>query len=82
MIWYRTHNYIKDIEELDKIQRQAVIFLLGDYSWDSSASKMLKELEWKDLTDRRREDRLVMFYKIVSMLAVCNLSLPPKADID
>ena len=61
-------HYTKDIMALDKFQRQAARFVVGDYSWDSSVSNMLKELEWNDLTDRRREATLVMFYKIVNGL--------------
>ena len=50
----------KDIKALNKIQRKAARFVVVDCSWESSVSKILKELEWKDLTDMRRVARLVM----------------------
>ena len=46
---------MKDTKVLDNIQRQAAIFVVGDHSRESSVSKIVKELEWTDLTGRRRE---------------------------
>ena len=37
---------------------------------------MLMELEWEDLPDRRREARLVMFYKIMNGLGGVNMLKP------
>ena len=44
---------------------------------------MLKKLEWEDLTDKRREARLVMFYIIVNGLvaAEANDYLTPIPEI-
>jgi hypothetical protein len=61
-------HYKKDIDSVAKVQRQAARFVCGDYSWESSVSKMIEELGWSDLADRRRNARLTMFYKIVNGL--------------
>ena len=45
---------------MTRFKGEAETFVVGDYSWESNVSKMLKELGWKDVTDRR-DARLVMF---------------------
>jgi len=61
-------HYKKDIEAIEKVQRQAARFVCGEYSWDSSVSKMIKDLGWSDLARRRRNTRLTMLYKIANGL--------------
>jgi len=54
-----------DITHLEKVQRKAARFVKQDYSRYSSVSKMIQELEWKELEQRRKDIRLTMLYKIV-----------------
>ena len=56
----------KDIDSIEGVQRRAARFVKQDYKWDSSVTKMLQELNWSTLQDRRRETRLVLMYKIVN----------------
>ena len=57
----------KDIEKLEKIQRQAARFITGDYSSrdQGCVTRMLKDLAIPLLQDRRKANRLVFFYKVV-----------------
>ena len=62
-------HYKKDITTLDKVQRRAARFVVGDSSWRSSVTAMLQDLGWKSLEDRRRDIRLALFFKAVHGLA-------------
>ena len=57
----------KDIDKLEKTQRQAARFITGDYrSRDQGCvTRMLKDLAIPLLQDRRKANRLVFFYKVV-----------------
>lgn len=59
---------IKDINQLEKVQRRAARFTCRDYRPTSSVTQMLKELGWSDLASRRRSLRLTLFYKVVHHL--------------
>ena len=61
--------YLKgDIEDLEALQRRAARFVTRDYRRDSSVTRMLRDLQWQPLVNRRREARLTFFYKIVNDL--------------
>ena len=66
----------KDVDKLEKIQRQAARFITRDYfSRDPGCvTKMLKDLELPTLQDRRRHLRLTFLYKVAEGLIP---SLPP-----
>ena len=55
----------KDIDKLEGVQRRAARFVTNDYRRHSRVTKMMKELKWQPLHERRREKRLVFFHKIV-----------------
>ena len=62
----------KDINLIERVQRKAARFVKGDYRVYQkeeqeyvSVSKMIEDLKWKDLADRRRDTRLTLLYKIV-----------------
>ena len=55
----------KDIYALERVNRRAAHYVIGDYHRLSSVSGMLWSLGWSTLEDRRREARLTLFYKIV-----------------
>ena len=57
-----------DIDALEAVQRRAARFVLKDYGRESSVTNMLRELKWPPLSDRRRDSRLVLYYKILNNL--------------
>ena len=64
-------NLQKDIDRIENIQRRAARFIYNDYnrtSTDSSVTAMMNELGWKLLNERRKEQRLVLLFKIVNDL--------------
>jgi len=48
--------------------KNAARFVNGDYSRESSATSMLKELKWPTLQQRRTNTKMVMMYRIVHHL--------------
>ena len=46
--------YHNDIQTLEKVQRRAARWVMNDYSWYSSVSNMLNNLNWPPLQLRRR----------------------------
>ena len=62
----------KDIDSLEQVQRKAARWARGRYGI-TSVTALLKELKWTTLADRRRNQRLVLFYKILHNL----IAVPP-----
>lgn len=58
----------KDINSLESVQRRAARFVHNDYHRKSSVTNMMKSLGWKPLAERRREQRLLLLFKIVNDL--------------
>ena len=54
-------------EQLDKLQRKASLLCTGAFRITSN-EKLLKELEWPKIKNRRTSHRLVLFYKILNDL--------------
>ena len=54
----------QDIDNIEKVQRRAARFVTNKYRNISSVGNMLQHLEWRSLSDRRKDSRLVMLYKI------------------
>ena len=51
-------------EQLEKVQKRASRFELNNYSYEEgSMSEIMETLQWKPLKERRRENRLILFYK-------------------
>ena len=61
---------VKDINKLEKVQRQAARFITGNYSSrdQGCVTKMLQDLDLSSLQDRRKNNRLAFFYKMVEGL--------------
>ncbi len=49
--------------KLEAIQRRAARFVVNDYNWQSSVTRMMQELNWKSLTTRRKINRISVFQK-------------------
>ena len=57
--------YVKDIQQLEKVQRRAARWVLNDYRYTSSVTLMLKQLLWPTLMLRCRISRLSILYKAI-----------------
>ena len=66
VVWSPHTN--SNINTLQMVQRKAARCVFGDFSTYSSVSSMLQELQWNSLQERRRQARLIMFYKILHKL--------------
>ena len=53
-----------DINKLESIQHRAARWVTRDYQYTSSVSKMLQDLNWRTLDQRRIDSRLVLLYKV------------------
>ena len=58
----------KNIREVEMVQRRAARFVTGDYRTTSSVSKMLDQLQWTTLQERRKRAKVIMLYRIVHHL--------------
>ena len=56
-------------DKIEKVQRKAARFLSNNFRRKASVSEMLHDLGWQSLDGRRQDQRLVLFYKIISGLA-------------
>ena len=57
----------QEITKLESIQRRGARFITKDYKSreDGAMTRMLRELELPSLQDRRKQQRLIFFYKVV-----------------
>ena len=58
----------KDIDRLESIQFRAARFACNDYGRKTSVTELMKKLDWKPLSERRREQGLIPMNKIVNDL--------------
>jgi hypothetical protein len=50
----------KNITELERVQRKAARFVMGDYKTTSSVRSMLEHLKWPTLEERRKRAKVTM----------------------
>ena len=62
-VWDPYQKYLTN--NIEKIQRRAVRWVLSDYRQQSSVTDMLHQLQWPSLQQRRYTSRLSQFHKIV-----------------
>ena len=61
-VWDPHQKYLQD--KLEKVQNQAARFIASDYSQEpGSMTKILEQLKLEPLKQRRKQSRLVLFYK-------------------
>ena len=53
-----------DIQKVEAVQRRAARLLYRDYSYTSSVTPMMKDLNWRPLDQRRIDSRLIMLYNV------------------
>ena len=56
----------KHITSIERVQRQAARFVTNTYGEDTSVTKLLNQLDWGSLKDRREAHRLTSFYKMLN----------------
>lgn len=69
--------YIKDIEKLERVQRQAARFITGDYRSreEGRVTRMLNTLKLPPLQEHRRANRLIFLFKVIEGLVP---AIPPE----
>ena len=67
----------KNITELERVQRKAVRFVMGDYKTTSSARSMLEHLKWSTLEERRKRVKVTMLYRYMIIHQVVNIPAQP-----
>jgi hypothetical protein len=61
----------KDIDRIEGVQRRAARLIFNDCMRSSSVmTAMMESLKWTPLAERRREQRLILLFKIVNDLVV------------
>ena len=63
--------HVEHIQKLEAVQRKAARFVTGQYQHDISVTKLMEELEWRSLQERRLVARLAMLKKIQHGQAAC-----------
>ena len=66
---------VKNINRVESVQRKAARFVTSDYGQKSSVTKMLSDLEWPSLQQRRNDLKLTLFYKAYYNLVDINIPL-------
>ncbi|XP_072021297.1 uncharacterized protein [Amphiura filiformis] len=54
------------IKQVEAIQNRAARFVTGNYKRRSSVTAMKTELEWENLSDRRKTTRLTIFHQAIA----------------
>ena len=61
-VWDPSGKTLQD--ELVKVQNRAARFVTGNYNFETgSMTKILEQLKWESLKQRRNGSRLILFYK-------------------
>ena len=56
----------KNIHQIENVQKRAARFVTNTYGRDTSITSILKSLDWTNLKERRKQYRLLGFYKILN----------------
>ena len=62
-----------DINNIERVQRKSARWAKGVYG-ECSVTQLLRDLKWEDLSNRRRDYRLTLFYKILTKPPLLNIS--------
>ena len=61
-LWDPSGKTLQD--ELEKVQSRAARFVTGNYNFETqSMTKILEQLKWESLKQRRKGSRFILFYK-------------------
>ena len=56
----------KDVDSLERVQQKATRWVTSTYDKKSSVSRLMRELQWETLHERRTTQRLTFMYKILN----------------
>ena len=74
------HN-TEDITKLEAVQRRAARWVVNRHRQTSSVASMLHDLKWPSLQSRRRQARLINFFKFVNgCLVITSSRLPTRSS--
>ena len=74
-------HQVDDTDSIDKIQRRAARWVNNRFRRTSCVEKMIEDLKWPSLKDRRKKARLEMFYKYHNKLVTINSKYCPKPSV-
>ena len=55
----------QDIDKIEMVQRRGARYVKQEFHHMASVTALLKDLQWPELAERRREARLALMYKII-----------------
>ena len=70
-------------EELESVQKRAARFVTGNYNYETgSMTGILGQLKWESLKKRRKDNRLILLYKVLKVKPVYQqMTLSPKLGV-
>ena len=75
-------HLIKDSDQIEKVQRAASQWVTSDYSWLSSVTTMLSNLNWPTLSLCRKISKLQTFYKAIHYLTANSYQTTSSVSLD
>jgi hypothetical protein len=63
----------KNITELERVQRKAARFVMGDYNTTRSVRSMLEHLKWPTLEERRKRAKVTMLCRIIHQVVAISV---------
>ena len=61
-VWDPYHQNL--VHQIEMVQRRAARFVKADFNQQHSVTKMMEDLQWQTLRERRLQNRAVMMYRI------------------
>ena len=72
----------KDINKVERVQRQSARFIMGNYSSYSSVSNMIEILNLQSLEHRRSNASIILFYKTINnLISISSNELIPLTSV-
>ena len=70
-------------QELESVQKRAARFVTGNYNYETgSMTGILGQLKWESLKKRRKDNRLILLYKVLKVKPVYQqMTLSPKLGV-
>ena len=71
------------IDDLEKVQKRAARFVTRNYTYEKgSMTGILKKLKWESLQKRRKDNRIILLYKVLKGRAKYpRMTLSPKIGV-
>ena len=66
-------NHKKHISQLEQVQRRTARWTVGNFDRHASVTKIMQDLGWRTLDQRRADARLCLFFKVIHGLVAVPL---------